>query len=367
MTTAEAFRDPVLGRQLVRAVRAASTRPWRVMEICGGQTHTLLRSGIDEVLEGAVELVHGPGCPVCVTPLEKIDRAQAIAARPGTVLCTYGDMMRVPGSREDLLRVRARGGDVRVVYSPLDAVRLAETHPHHEVVFFAVGFETTAPANAMAVKEAWRLGLHNFSVLVSQVRVPPAIRLLMADPEARVDGFLAPGHVCTVMGWREYEELAAELERPFVVAGFEPVDLLRGLHVLVSLLERGACEVRNEYARAVRREGNALARELMEDVFEVCDLPWRGIGPVPAGGLRLRGAYRAHDAEARFGLSGLHAEESAACLAGEVLQGKRKPSACPAFGRACTPETPLGAPMVSSEGACAAYFAFRRAEAGHVA
>ncbi len=367
VTVSEGFRDPVRGRRLVRAVRAACTRSWRVMEICGGQTHTLLRSGIDEVLAGAVELVHGPGCPVCVTPLAKIDRALALAARPGLILCTYGDMMRVPGSGEDLLRVRARGGDVRVVYSPLDAVRLAETHPGHQVVFFAVGFETTAPANAMAVKEAWRRGLPNFSVLVSQVRVPPAIRLLMADPEARVDGFLAPGHVCTVMGWREYEALAAELGRPFVVAGFEPVDLLRALHVLVTMLEQGERAVRNEYARAVRREGNGLARELLDEVFETCDMAWRGIGMVPGGGLRLKAVFRDHDAEARFALGAVTAEESAACLAGEVLQGKRKPSACPAFGKACTPETPLGAPMVSSEGACAAYWAFRREEAGHAA
>ncbi len=367
MTASSDFRDPERGRRLVRAVRASCTRNWRVMEICGGQTHTLLRSGIDEVLQGSVELVHGPGCPVCVTPLGKIDRALALATRPGVILCTYGDMMRVPGSRGDLLRVRARGGDVRVVYSPVDAVRLAERHRGSEIVFFAVGFETTAPANAMAVMEARRLGLANFSVLVSQVRVPPAIRLLMADPQARVDGFLAPGHVCTVMGWEEYEVLAAELRRPFVVAGFEPVDLLRALHVLVTMLERGEHSVRNEYARVARPDGNPLARDVMDEVFETADMAWRGIGIVPGGGLRLRPAFRAHDAEARFALDAVAAEESAECLAGEILQGKRKPSACPAFGKACTPETPLGAPMVSSEGACAAYFAFRRAEAGHAA
>ena len=367
MRHVDELRDPAAGRRLVAAIRARATRTWRVMEICGGQTHTLLRSGIDQVLEGALELVHGPGCPVCVTPLEKIDRALAIAARPGVTLATFGDMMRVPGSREDLLRVRARGADVRIVYSPLDAVRLAETHPGREVVFFAVGFETTAPANAMAVKEAWRLGLPNFSVLVSQVRVPPAIRLLLRDPTCRVDGFLAPGHVCTVMGWREYEALAAEFGTPFVVAGFEPLDLLRSLHQLVTLLEAGASDVRNEYARAVRREGNALARALMTDVFETCDLPWRGLGVVPRGGLRLTRTYREYDAETRFGVAGLHAEESTECRAGAVLQGKLRPSACPAFGTACTPDTPLGAPMVSSEGACAAYWAFRRTEVPHVA
>ena len=367
MKHVDELRDPVAGRRLVEAVRSRATRRWRIMEICGGQTHTLLRSGIDEVLEGAVELIHGPGCPVCVTPLVKIDRALAIAARPGVIFTTFGDMMRVPGSREDLLRVRARGADVRVVYSPLDAVRLAEAHPTREVVFFAVGFETTAPANAMAVKEAWRLGLPNFSALVSQVRVPPALRLLLRDPACRVDGFLAPGHVCTVMGWREYDALATEFGTPFVVAGFEPLDLLRSLHELVTQLETGACDVRNGYARAVRREGNALARQLMSDVFEIVDMAWRGIGVVPRGGLRLARTYRELDAETRFGVADLRVEESAACRAGDVLQGKLRPPACPAFGSACTPDSPLGAPMVSSEGACAAYWAFRRTAVPHVA
>jgi hydrogenase expression/formation protein HypD len=360
------YRDSVTGRRLVDVIRRTSTRPWNIMEVCGGQTHTLIRAGIDEVLAGAVELIHGPGCPVCVTPLEKIDRALAIAGRPGTILATFGDMVRVPGSGGDLLRAKARGGDVRIVYSPLDALALAEKHPDREVVFFAVGFETTAPANAMAVFEAKRRGRSNFSVLVSHVRVPPAIRLLLSDPDCRVDGFIAPGHVCTVMGWREYEELATEFGVPFVVAGFEPLDLLQGMLMLVQQLESGEREVRNQYTRVVQRDGNEHARSLVETVFEVGNMSWRGIGEIPESGLRLTAEYRDHDAEIRFDVAGLHADESSVCIAGEVLQGKKKPSQCPAFGVECTPESPLGAPMVSSEGACAAYWAFRRTQgAGH--
>ncbi|MBZ0268148.1 hydrogenase formation protein HypD [bacterium] len=368
MKHVDEYRDPATGRRLVEAIRDAATRPWHVMEVCGGQTHTLIRSGVDQLLAGSVELIHGPGCPVCVTPLEKIDRALAIAARPGVLFTTFGDMVRVPGSTGDLLRAKARGADVRIVYSPMDALKLAERHPDRDVVFFAVGFETTAPANAMAVYEAHRRGLDNFFALVSHVRVPPAIRLLLADPDCRVDGFIAPGHVCTVMGWEEYEELAAEFGVPFVVAGFEPLDLLQGIHMLVEQLESGGRDVHNQYTRVVRRHGNEHAQAIVERVFEVTDMTWRGIGSIPRSGLRLSSTFRAHDAEERFDVAALHTEESPVCMAGEILQGKRKPDACPAFGKECTPESPLGAPMVSSEGACAAYWAFRRTTgAGHAA
>jgi hydrogenase expression/formation protein HypD len=362
------YRDPATGRRLVEVIRRTASRPWHVMEVCGGQTHTLIRAGIDQVLAGSVELIHGPGCPVCVTPLEKIDRALAIAERPGTLFTTFGDMVRVPGSGGDLLRAKAHGADVRIVYSPMDALKLAEENPDRDVVFFAVGFETTAPANAMAVQEAKRRGIRNFFALVSHVRVPPAIRLLLADPDCRVDGFIAPGHVCTVMGWREYEELAAEFGVPFVVAGFEPLDLLQGMLMLVQQLESGERDVHNQYTRVVRRHGNAHAQAIVEEVFEVSDMSWRGIGPIPDSGLRLAPAFREHDAETHFDVGDLRVSESGVCIAGEVLQGKRKPSDCPAFGEACTPESPLGAPMVSSEGACAAYWAFRRTlGAGHAA
>jgi len=362
------YRDPATGRRLVDMIRRTATRPWHVMEVCGGQTHTLIRSGIDEALAGAVELIHGPGCPVCVTPLEKIDRALAIAGTPGTIFTTFGDMVRVPGSRGDLLRAKARGADVRIVYSPMDALEIAEMNPDRDVVFFAVGFETTAPANAMAVSEAKRRGIRNFFALVSHVRVPPAIRLLLADPDCRVEGFIAPGHVCTVMGWGEYEELAAEFGVPFVVAGFEPLDLLQGMLMLVKQLESGDRDVRNQYTRVVRRHGNEHAQALVDRVFEVSDMNWRGIGGIPRSGLHLAPAFGEHDAEIRFDVGDLHVAESGVCIAGEVLQGKKKPSDCPEFGAACTPESPLGAPMVSSEGACAAYWSFRRTQgAGHAA
>jgi hydrogenase expression/formation protein HypD len=330
------------------------------MEVCGGQTHTLIRFGIDELLSGSVELIHGPGCPVCVTPLEKIDRAVAIAERPGSILATFGDMVRVPGSRGDLLEAKARGADVRVVYSPLDALALAERNPGREVVFFAVGFETTAPANAMAAWLARGKRIANFSLLVSHVRVPPAVRVILDDAESRVEGFIAPGHVCTIMGSGEYESLAREYGVPFVIAGFEPLDLLEGLLMLVDLIEVGRAETRNQYTRTVRREGNPHARRIMDEVFEVGDMTWRGIGPIPASGLSLRAPYAALDAERRFEVAALCADESPLCIAGRVLQGRAKPTDCPAFGGACTPENPLGAPMVSSEGACAAYHAFRR-------
>jgi hydrogenase expression/formation protein HypD len=356
------YRDPEAAHKLVAGIRASATAPRQIMEVCGGQTHTLIRYGIDELLAGAVELIHGPGCPVCVTPLEKIDRALAVANKPGVIFASFGDMMRVPGSDGDLLRAKARGADVRIVYSPTDALDLAERHPDREVVFFAVGFETTAPANAMSVWLAAKKKVPNFSILTSHVRVPPAIRVIMDDPEAQVKGFIAPGHVCSVMGYREYEELAREYRVPFVVAGFEPLDLLQGLLMLVELIENDQIETRNQYGRAVRPEGNVQAQKIMNEVFEVCDMNWRGIGSIPDSGLRLREDYHAFDAERRFDVGKVTAAEPSICIAGEVLQGKKKPHQCEAFGTRCTPEHPLGAPMVSTEGACSAYHAFRRYE-----
>ena len=330
------------------------------MEICGGQTHTLMRYGIDELLPPQLELVHGPGCPVCVTPLEIIDRAIAIAGIPGVTLVSYGDMLRVPGSASDLFRVKAEGGDVRIAYSPMDAVAIARQNPDRQVVFFAVGFETTAPANSMAVWQAAREGLANFSMLVSHVLVPPAVRLLLGFPDNRVQGFIAPGHVCAVMGYTEYEELARDFRVPFVVGGFEPLDLLEAILMLVRQLEQGRAEVENQYVRSVTREGNTAARQRMFEVFEIGDRKWRGIGEIPASGYRLRPEYAAFDAERRFSVQATCVEEPAECIAARVLQGLAKPIDCPAFGTRCTPQTPLGAPMVSSEGACAAYYHFRR-------
>jgi hydrogenase expression/formation protein HypD len=354
------YRDPKLARALVGEIAGTVTRPWVLMEICGGQTHTLMRYGIDELLPPQLELVHGPGCPVCVTPLEIIDQAVAIAAMPGVTLVSYGDMLRVPGSTSDLFRVKAEGGDVRVAYSPMDAVAIARQSPDRQVVFFAVGFETTAPANAMAVWQAKREGLANFSILVSHVLVPPAVRLLLGFPDNRVQGFIAPGHVCAVMGYTEYEELARDFRVPFVVGGFEPLDLLEAILLLVRQLEQGRAEVENQYVRSVTREGNTAARNRMFEVFEIGDRKWRGIGLIPASGYRLRAEYAGFDAERRFNLHTTRVEEPSECIAAKVLQGLAKPTDCPAFGTRCKPQTPLGAPMVSSEGACAAYYRFRR-------
>ena len=354
------YRDPKLAQAIVAEIRRAVTRPWVLMEICGGQTHTLMKYGIDELLPESVELVHGPGCPVCVTPLELIDKAIAIASTAGATLVSYGDMLRVPGSSSDLFRVKATGGDVRIVYSPMDALAIARRHPERRVVFFAVGFETTAPANAMAVWQAKREGWTNFSLLVSQVLVPPAIRMLLGSDTNRMQGFIAPGHVCTVMGYTEYEELATEYRVPFVVAGFEPLDLLQAILMLVRQLEEGRTEVENQYVRSVSRQGNEAARRRMLEVFEVNDRKWRGIGEIRASGYRLREEYAAFDAERVFGLQASVAEEPADCISARVLRGLAKPVDCPAFGTRCTPTAPLGAPMVSSEGACAAYFQFRR-------
>jgi hydrogenase expression/formation protein HypD len=360
------YRDARVARALAAEIARRVKRPWVLMEICGGQTHTITRYGLDELLPPQIELVHGPGCPVCVTPLETIDRAIQIAARPGVTFVSYGDMLRVPGSRSDLMRVKAAGGDVRVVYSPLEALKLARALPERKVVFFGIGFETTAPANAMAVWNAKRQGLTNFSMLASHVLVPPAIRLLLDSPYNRVQGFIAPGHVCTVMGCREYEALARDFRVPIVVGGFEPVDLLEAVLMLVDQLESGKAECLNQYARSVSHEGNIPAQRIMEEVYEVCDRKWRGIGLIPRSGLRLRPEYATFDAEMIFDVQDLRAEEPVECISAQVLQGLKKPVDCPAFGSRCTPEHPLGASMVSSEGACAAYYLYRRhATAGH--
>jgi hydrogenase expression/formation protein HypD len=359
------YYDPGVVRGLVERLRRSASQVWTVMEVCGGQTHTLVRQGIDQLIPKEIELVHGPGCPVCVTPLSVIDQAIEIARRDDTILCSFGDMLRVPGSGDDLLRVRAAGGDVRVVYSPLDAVRVARQNPNREVVFFAVGFETTAPANAMAVRQAAAEGMANFSVLVAHVLVPPAMMAILTSPGNRVQGFLGPGHVCTVMGWADYEPITEGCGVPIVVCGFEPVDLLEGLVMLVDQLEDGRCQVENQYVRSARREGTPAAREMMAEVFEPCDRAWRGIGVLPQSGLRLRPRYSGFDATARFPHAGEEAAEPEVCIAGQVLQGRAKPDECPAFGRDCTPQRPLGAPMVSSEGACAAYHAAGRVRAGH--
>ena len=354
----EEFSDPAAARGMLARIAATVTRPWAIMEVCGGQTHSIVRSGIDQLLPGAVELIHGPGCPVCVTPLATLDRAMAIAALPGVTLCSFGDILRVPGSTGDLFAVRAAGGDVRVLYSPLDAVRLAEQHPEREVVWLAVGFETTAPANAMAVDVARRRGLTNFSMLVSQVLVPPAMEAVMGS--GRVQGFLAAGHVCTVMGTDEYGPLAAHHQVPVVVTGFEPLDVIDGIRRCVEQLEAGRAEVENAYPRAVKPEGNPAARRMLAEVFEVCDRQWRGIGMIPRSGWRLSEAYAAFDAERRFQVGLPDPVEPTECRAGEVLQGLLTPDRCEWFGTRCTPRTPMGATMVSSEGACAAYYRYRR-------
>ncbi|MFJ2766760.1 hydrogenase formation protein HypD [Streptomyces sp. NPDC087300] len=354
------YRDPALARELLAELRRTATHPWQIMEVCGGQTHTLVRQGIDELLPVGIRMIHGPGCPVCVTPLETLDRAMAIAARPGVILTSFGDMLRVPGTTTDLLDLRARGADVRVIYSPMDAVRTAEENPGREVVFLAVGFETTAPANAMTVLHAARLGLRNFSLLVSHVLVPPAMTALLDDPDCEVEAFLAAGHVCAVMGWTEYEPIAARYEVPVVVTGFEPLDLLEGILMAVTQLEEGRHDVENQYARAVHRTGNTTAQDVLARVFRITDRAWRGIGTLPASGLELAPEYAAFDAARRFDVSGLHSVEDPDCIAGDILTGARLPTDCRAYGTRCTPRTPLGAPMVSSEGTCAAFHAAGR-------
>lgn len=360
MKYVDEYRDPAATQALAKELAQAVTRPWTVMEVCGGQTHAIVRFGIDALLPPALNLVHGPGCPVCVTPLEQIDKALELAARPEVTLCTFGDMLRVPGSRGDLRSAKAAGGDVRILYSPLDALEIAAEDPTREVVFFAVGFETTAPAHAMAVAQARQRGLRNFSLLVSHVLVPPAIEAILAAPDNRVQGFLAAGHVCAIMGLAEYAPLARRYGVPIVVTGFEPVDILAGLVRCVRQLEEGRAEVENQYERAVRPEGNPSARALLREVFQVVPRKWRGLGEIPRSGLGLSPAYADFDAEARFELVSRAVSEPAECRAGEVLRGVLSPPDCPAFGTRCTPERPLGAPMVSSEGACAAYHRYRR-------
>jgi hydrogenase expression/formation protein HypD len=354
------YRDGRIGRTLAELIRETATHRWTLMELCGGQTHTIVRQGIDELLGDSVEMIHGPGCPVCVTPLEQIDRAVHLASRPDVIFTSFGDMLRVPGSECDLLQVKARGGNVRVVYSPLDAVELAIRNPTKQVVFFAVGFETTAPANAMAVWRAAQMNVPNFTMLVSHVTVPPAMTAILDSPDNRVQGFLAAGHVCTVMGWTEYEPIAERYHVPIVVTGFEPVDILEGIWLAIRQLEAGEARVENQYVRSVRRDGNSPARDLVSTVFRLTNRKWRGIGEIPSSGLALREEYADFDAEQRFGLGDIHADEPAACRSGDVLRGRIKPYECPMFGVVCTPEHPLGAPMVSSEGACAAYFNYGR-------
>ena len=360
MKYVDEYRDPQKVKALLAEIGRVVTHPWVLMEICGGQTHAFLHHGLDEMLPGGLELVHGPGCPVCVTPLEQIDRALAIASRPEVIFTSYGDMLRVPGSKVDLFSVRAKGGDVRVVYSPLEAIKIAEANPGREVVFFAIGFETTAPPNAMAVLQASQRGIRNFSVLVSHVCVPPAMDAILGSKTNRVQAFLAAGHVCAVMGYHEYPRIAEQYKVPIVVTGFEPVDLLKGVLAAVRQLEAGRAEAENAYERAVTFEGNQPAQKVMNSVFQPVDRKWRGIGTIPFSGLGLRPEFEAFDAEKKFSVGEIITQESPLCIAGEILQGLKKPPQCPAYGKQCTPQSPLGAPMVSAEGACAAYYRYHR-------
>jgi len=354
------YRDHALSDKILEEIRRTVTRPWVLMEVCGGQTHSIVKYGLDHLLPNEIELVHGPGCPVCVTSLEMIDKAHAIAKRPEVIFCSFGDMLRVPGSNGDLLMLKSRGADIRIVYSPIDCLKIARANPEKKVVFFAIGFETTAPANAMSVWQARQQGVKNFSVLVSHVLVPPSIASILQSPLNRVQAFLGPGHVCTVMGYREYEPIAARFKVPIVITGFEPVDLLQGTLMAVRQLEKGRAEVENQYPRVVSREGNRTAQQLVNKVFEVCDRKWRGVGSIPKSGYKLRWEFKEHDAERIFDVKEIDTKEPLACISGQVLKGIKKPHDCPAFGKECTPEHPLGATMVSAEGACAAYYAYGR-------
>jgi hydrogenase expression/formation protein HypD len=360
MKYVDEYRNAEAAKRLAEDIHRITTRPWKIMEVCGGQTHSIVRFGLDAMLPPAITLIHGPGCPVCVTPIEIIDKAIAIASRPEVIFCSFGDMLRVPGSHTDLLTVKANGGDVRVVYSPMDAVTLAREHTDRQVVFFAIGFETTAPANVMAVVQAERLGLQSFSVLVSHVLVPPAIRAVLSSPNNVVQGFLAAGHVCTVMGVEEYRPIIEQYKTPIVVTGFEPLDLLQGVHLCVKQLEEGRAELEIQYSRVVRAGGNEAAVAQVRKVLQTVPRKWRGIGEIPMSGWALREEYARFDAERRFKVEDIVADEPEVCIAGAVLQGHKKPFECPAFGTQCTPEKPLGAPMVSAEGACAAYYRYRR-------
>lgn len=360
------YRDQRAAEKLAQQVWKKTRHPWTIMEICGGQTHTIVKTGLEDLLPREITLVHGPGCPVCVTPIELIDKAIAIARRPELIFCSFGDMLRVPGSSKSLFDVKAEGGDVRVVYSPLDALKLARANPDRQVVFFAVGFETTAPANAMAAWQADEAGIENFSLLVSHVLVPPAMEALLSSPNCVVQGFLAAGHVCTIMGFEEYVPISEKYKVPIVVTGFEPLDLLEGILMTVTQLEEGRHEVGNQYVRSVRREGNRAAQRTIAEVFEIVPRQWRGLGEIPASGFQLRGRFQKFDANQRFPFSGEPAHESPECISGLILQGIKKPHECPAFVVKCTPENPLGAPMVSSEGACAAYYHYGRRQTNSI-
>jgi hydrogenase expression/formation protein HypD len=354
------YRNEALAQKIVTEIQRIVTRSWVLMEVCGGQTHSIVKYGIDRLLPKEIELVHGPGCPVCVTSLEMIDKAHAIARRADVIFCSFGDMLRVPGSEADLLVLKSHGADIRVVYSPIDCLKIARANPDKKVVFFAIGFETTAPANAMSVWQARQQGITNFSILVSHVLVPPAIAAILQSPQNRVQGFLGPGHVCTVVGYEEYEPISARFKVPIVITGFEPIDILQGTYMTIRQLEEGRAEVENQYPRVVKREGNQVAQELVNQVFEVCDRKWRGVGLIPKSGYALRREFRDYDAERIFEVEKIDTEESSVCISGSVLRGIKKPHHCPAFGKECTPEHPLGATMVSAEGACAAYYAYGR-------
>lgn len=354
------YRNERVARNVVQEIRRIQTRPWVIMEVCGGQTHSIVKHGLDYLLPEGIELVHGPGCPVCVTSLEMIDKAHAIARRPDVIFCSFGDMLRVPGSEADLFTLKSQGAEVRIVYSPLDCLKIARANPDKRVVFFAIGFETTAPANAMAVWRAKHEGIKNFSILVSHVLVPPAIAAILQSPQNRVQGFLGPGHVCAIMGYREYEPISARYKVPIVITGFEPLDILEGTLITVRQLEAGRAEVENQYVRTIRREGNRAAQDLVCQVFEVCDRKWRGIGSIPKSGYKLRYEFREHDAERLFEVAEIDTQEPSICISGQILKGLKKPHDCPAFGTLCTPQRPLGATMVSAEGACAAYYAYGR-------
>lgn len=356
------YRDPEAAQRLAESIQRVTTRPWTIMEVCGGQTHAIVKFGIDELLPSEITLLHGPGCPVCVTPVEQINKAIEIASRQEVIFTSFGDMLRVPGTEKDLLSVKALGGDIRVVYSPLDALKIAQQNPEKQIVFFGVGFETTAPANAMAVYQAHKLGIENFSILISQVTVPPAIEAILSSPNNRVDSFLAAGHVCTIMGYDAYYPITEKYKVPIVVTGFEPLDILQGIYMCIKQLEEGRTEVENQYARAVQQSGNEQAQKIIEEVFRTSDRKWRGIGEIPASGLNLKEPYTKYDAEKRFSVDALTAEEDTECISGLILQGIKKPHECPAFGTRCTPEHPLGATMVSGEGACAAYYRYRSYE-----
>ncbi|MFC1527307.1 hydrogenase formation protein HypD [Candidatus Neomarinimicrobiota bacterium] len=354
------FRDPVIAKKILSEITKTVTQPWVIMEICGGQTHTIIKNGIDQILPKEIELVHGPGCPVCVTPLEIIDKAMAIASLTNVIFTSFGDMLRVPGSNKDLFQIKSEGGDIRIVYSPLESLKIARNNPDKEVVFFAVGFETTAPGNAMAIHQAQREGLSNFSEIVSHVLVPPAMTALLSSPKNRVQAYLAAGHVCAIMGWRGYESIAKKYKVPIVPTGFEPIDVLEGILLAVQQLEEGRYEVVNQYLRAVQRDGNRPAQNLVNKIFEVTDRKWRGIGEIPQSGLIIRDEYSIYDAEKKFNVDNIITQESDKCIAGIILQGLKKPNECPVFGKECTPMNPLGATMVSSEGACAAYYKYQR-------